>query len=112
MGEAIEVGNLPDLLNSSFTIGLGVVLIEYILQSGFLIKILAWIKLAQAKLWVSQCICHCSNHVYNRNFIVFLSAIIQHCMNNIGPSHFTAVLMWPKRHRTLSKTLIAICTAT
>ena len=88
---------------------------------GFLIRILAWTKLAQAKLWVSHCIFNRSNHVYNSNFIVFLSANIWHCMNNIGPSHFTVAPMWPKsyhttgpkgtflrhlvRHRTLSKTL-------
>ena len=48
-------------------------------------RFLARTKLAQAKLWVSHCIVNCSNHVYNSNLIV-LSANIQHCMNNIGPS--------------------------
>ena len=87
----------------------------------FLIIFIAWTKLAQAKLWVSHCICNCSNHVYNGTFIVFLSANIQHCINNIGPCYFTVAPMWPKSyctigpkstflrhlvcHRTLSKTL-------
>ena len=74
--------------------------------------------MAQAKLWVSHYIFNCSNYVYNSNFIVFLSANILHCMNNIGPSYFTVAPMWPKSyhitgpkrhlvsHRTLSKTLI------
>ena len=75
----------------------------------------------QTTVWVSHCIFNRSNHVYNSNFIVFSSANIQHCMNNISPSHFTVVPMWPKsyhttgpkstflrhlvRHRILSKTL-------
>ena len=46
------------------------------LEAGFLIRILAWTKLAQAKLWVSHCIFNRSNHVYKSNFIVFLSANI------------------------------------
>ena len=95
-------------------------------MSGFLIRILAWTKLAQAKLWLSHCIFNCSNHVYNSNFIVFSCANIQHCMNNISPSHFTVAPMWPKsyhttgpkgtflrhlvRYRTLSKTLIYVWT--
>ena len=54
----------------------------------FLIRFLAWTKLAQAKLWVSHCICNYSNHVYNSTFIAFLSANIQHCINNIGPRLF------------------------
>ena len=58
---------------------------------GFLIRFLAWTKLAQAKLSMSRCIFNCSNHVYNSNFIVLSSANIQHCMNNIGPSYFTVV---------------------
>ena len=66
---------------------------------------------------VSHCIFNCSNHVYNSTFFVFLSANIQHCINNIGPCYFTVAPMWPKsyrtigpkstflRHRILSKTL-------
>ena len=88
----------------------------------FLIRFLAWTKLAQAKLWVSHCIFNYSNHVYNSTFIVFLSANIQHCINNIGLCYFTVAPIWPKsyraigpkstflchlvHHRTISKTLI------
>ena len=32
-------------------------------KSGLLIRFLAWIKLAQAKLLMSHCILNCSNHV-------------------------------------------------
>ena len=34
-------------------------------KSGFLIRFLACIELAQVKLLLSQCIFNCSNHVYN-----------------------------------------------
>ena len=87
----------------------------------FLIRFLAWTKFAQAKLWVSHCISNYFNQVYNSTVFVFLSANIQHCINNIGPCYFTVGSMWPKsyhtigpkstfllhlvRHRTLSKTL-------
>ena len=69
----------------------------------FLIRFLAWTKLAQAKLWVSHCIFNYSNHAYNSTFIVFLSANIQHCVNNIGPCYFTVNVgpMWPKSYRTI-----------
>ena len=66
-----------------------------------LIRFLAWTKLAQVKLWVSHCIFNYSNHVYYSTSFVFLSANIQHCINNIGPCYLTVAPMWPKSYRTI-----------
>ena len=75
----------------------------------FLIRFLAWTKLAQAKLWVSHCIFNYSNHVYNSTFIVFLSTNIQHCITNIGPCYFTVAPMWPKSYRTIGPKSTFLC---
>ena len=48
-------------------------------------------KLAQVKLWLSQCIFNCSNDVKHSNLIV--CANILYCINNIGPCYFTVAPM-------------------
>ena len=55
----------------AYTVNVNNCELTYVHVAGFLIRFLAWTKLAQAKLWVSQFIFNCSNHVKNSNFIVF-----------------------------------------
>ena len=91
-----------DIINSRFPVA----------TPRFLIRFLAWTKLAQAKLWVRYCIFNCSNHVYNSTFIVihvFLSVNIPHCINNIGPCYSTVVPMWPKSDRTIGPKSTFLC---
>ena len=62
-------------------------------------KILAWTKLAQAKLWVMrQCIkfFNCSNLALNSNFIIFHPVLHE----QYWPMFFTVAPMWSKSYHT------------